>query len=125
VALSTCEAEYIALSKATKQGIWIWSFIDDLNIGIHFGTVPIQHEFTQAPIHIYVDNKSAIKLAKNPEFYQRSKHIDIRHHFVRDHVRDGSVTIEWISGKINPADMLTKALDPVKFNAICQYLDLS
>jgi hypothetical protein len=113
VALSTCEAEYIALSEAVKEALWIKSFINDLNIGIHFDTVPI-----------HVDNESAIKLAKNPEFHNRSKHIDIKYHFLREHVDTGTITIPWISGKENPADMLTKALDTTKFEAICRKLGL-
>jgi len=114
VALSTCEAEYIALSEAVKEAIWIRNFINNLGVGITFDSVPI-----------HVDNESAIKLAKNPEFHQRSKHIDIRHHFIRDHVRDKDITIQWINGKDNPADMLTKALDTVKFQKICHTLGLT
>jgi hypothetical protein len=81
VALSTCEAEYMALSEAVKEALWIKSFINNLNIGIHFDTVPI-----------HVDNESAIKLAKNPEFHNRSKHIDIKYHFLREHVDTGTIT---------------------------------
>jgi hypothetical protein len=109
VAQSTCEAEYMALGEAVKEALWIKDFINDLGTIIRFDTVPI-----------YVDNESAVKLAKNPEFHQRSKHIDIRHHFLRDHVRQGTIQVIWISGKENPADMLTKALDPVKFDKICR-----
>jgi hypothetical protein len=115
VALSTCEAEYMALGEAVKEAVWIKNFINNLNVGIHFDNVPIE---------VHVDNESAIKLAKNPEFHQRSKHIDIRHHFLRDHIRNGSFHIKWISGKENPADMLTKPLDPVKFEAICRNIGL-
>ncbi|CAI9626822.1 unnamed protein product [Alternaria burnsii] len=83
VAQSTCEAEYMALGEAVKEAIWLMSFINDLNLGIHFSTVPI-----------HVDNQSAIKLSKNPEFHQRSKHIDIRHHFIRDHVQDSTISVQ-------------------------------
>jgi hypothetical protein len=109
VAQSTCEAEYMALGEAVKEALWIKDFINNLGLpGIHFNTVPI-----------HVDNESAVKLAKNPEFHQRSKHIDIRHHFLRDNVRQGTIKVIWISGKEYPADMLTKALYPVKFSKIC------
>jgi hypothetical protein len=74
---------------------------------------------------MHVDNESAIKLTQNPLFHQRSKHIDIRHHFLQGHVRDGSIEIKWIQGTQNPADMLTKPLDHVKFETICQNLGLS
>jgi hypothetical protein len=113
VAQSTCEAEYMALGEAVKEALWIKDFINDLGITIRFDTVPID-----------VDNESAVKLAKNPEFHQRSKHIGIRHHFLRDHVHQGTIQVIWISGKENPADMLTKALDPVKFDKICRDIGL-
>jgi hypothetical protein len=81
-ALSICEAEYIALADAAKEGIWIKNFINNLNTGIKFDSVPI-----------HVDNESAIKLSKNPEIHTRSKHIDIRHHFLREHVKDGDIKV--------------------------------
>lgn len=113
VAQSTCEAEYMALGDAVKEAVWIKNFINDLNVSIQFDSIPI-----------HVDNEAAIRLSKNPEFHQRSKHIDLRHHFIREHVQDGTITIRWISGKDNPADMLTKALDPVKFEGICKLLGI-
>jgi len=104
----------MALSEAVKEVLWVKGFINDLHTGLYFDNVPI-----------CVDNESAVKLSKNPEFYQRSKHIDICHYFLREHVRDGDITVTWISGKANLADMLTKALDPTKFNAICSTLGVS
>ena len=71
VALSTYGVEYIALGGAVKERLWIEIFINDLNVVIHFGTVPIG---------IHLDNESAIKLTKDPGFHQRSKYINIRHH---------------------------------------------
>jgi ribonuclease HI len=115
VALSTCEAEYMALAEAVKEALWITRFINDLQTDV---------QFTKFPITIHVDNESAIKLSKNPEFHQRSKHIDIRHHFLREHIRNGNIKVTWISGKENPADMLTKPLDHIKFSTICQNLGL-
>jgi hypothetical protein len=108
VALSTCEAEYMAACDAVKEAVWLKRFINDLNIGISFDTVPL-----------HIDNDSTIKLAHNPEFHQRSKHIDIRHHYIRDCIESGDVTIKWIPGTENPADMFTKALSPQLFN-ICR-----
>lgn len=97
----------MAANEAVKEAVWIKRFINDLNVGIHFDTIPL-----------HVDNESAIKLVANPEFHQRTKHIDIRHHFIRECVQEGHVEIKWISGKENIADMLTKPLDAAKFTDI-------
>jgi len=72
----------MALADAVKEGLWIKNFINDLNTGIQFDSLPI-----------HVDNESAIKLSKNPEINTRSKHIDIRHHFLRDHVKNNKIKI--------------------------------
>jgi hypothetical protein len=104
VALSTCEAEYMAASEAAKEACWIKRFINDLGTAINFKTIPL-----------HVDNASAIKLTNNPEFHQRSKHIDIRHHFIRECIDNGDIIVKWIPGPENPADMFTKALTPPLF----------
>jgi len=62
-----------------------------------------------------MDNSSAIALAKNPVAHSRAKHIDIRHHFLRERVGMGELAVEHVAGKTNPADGLTKALDKEKF----------
>jgi hypothetical protein len=81
VALSSCEAEYIASANATCQGIWLSRLLGELlNI--------------QAPtVKLLVDNKSAITLSKNPVHHDRSKHIDTRFHFIRDCVDKGEVDV--------------------------------
>jgi hypothetical protein len=72
VALSSCEAEYIASANAACQGIWLSRFLSEL-LGI------------QAPkVRLLVDNKSTIALRKNPMHHDRSKHIDTKYHFVKD-----------------------------------------
>ena len=71
VALSSTEAEFIALSEAIKEGIWLKGLLKDYGIN-------------QRTIKIYCDNQSAIHLSKNQQFHNRTKHIDIRFHFVRD-----------------------------------------
>jgi hypothetical protein len=114
VALSTCEAEYMAAGEAVKEACWIKRFINDLGTAITIDTIPI-----------HVDNDSAIKLTDNPEQHQRSKHIDIRHHFIRERISAGDVSMVWISGKENPADMFTKALSPTLYNICRERLHLS
>jgi hypothetical protein len=73
VALSSTESEYIGISNAAKEALWLKHILVDL------GRVPRE-------TLIYCDNKSAICLAKNPEMHARSKHIDIRHHFIREKI---------------------------------------
>jgi hypothetical protein len=100
VATSTMDAEYVACAEAAKEAMWIRNFINDLRIpGVHIDTVPI-----------YIDNNSALKLTKNPEFHSRSKHIDIKHHFIREKVEEGLINTERVSTKDNLADVFTKAL---------------
>ena len=67
-------------------------------------------------ITIFGDNKSSIALAQNPEFHQRTKHIDIQHHFIRDEVTNKYIKLTFINTSDIVADALTKPLSPIKFN---------
>jgi hypothetical protein len=69
---------------------------------------PKSDKIQSVPIHI--DEKSAFEIAQNPEGHHRTKHIDARHHFIRDAAQNGYVIMHWISGKDNPADMFAKSL---------------
>jgi transposase InsO family protein len=110
VALSSCEAEYIASANAACQGIWLSRLLGEL-LG------------TQAPkVKLLVDNKAAISLSKNPVHHDRSKHIDTRYHFIRDCVDRGEVDIDHVSTNEQLADILTKALGRVKFVELRQQL---
>ena len=110
VALSSCEAEYIASANAACQGIWLSRLLGEL-LGI------------QAPkVSLLVDNKSAIALSKNPVHHDRSKHIDTRYHFVRECVENGSIDIDHVSTQNQLADILTKALAKVRFIELRQQL---
>ena len=100
VATSTLDAEYVAGAEAAKEAVWIRGFINDLRIpGIFIKSVPL-----------YVDCNSALKLTRNPEYHSKSKHIDVKHHFIRQKVEDGTINTERVSTKDNLADVLTKAL---------------
>ena len=100
VATSTMDAEYIAGAEAAKEAVWIRNFINDLRIpGVHIDTVPL-----------YIDNNSALKLTRNPEFHSRSKHIDVKHHFIREKVDEEVITTQRVATKDNLADVFTKAL---------------
>lgn len=98
VALSSTEAEYMGLSEAVKEAVYLRKFFEELEI-----------EETQELI-IYNDNQGAAKLAKNSQFHGRTKHIDIRYHFIRDVVEDQKVTIKYIRSEDMSADILTKSL---------------
>jgi hypothetical protein len=100
VSLSSCEAEYIGQTNATKEAIWLQGFLKQVNPGDPGLSATI----------IYGDNQGAIALAKNPQFHARTKHIDIQHHFVREKVAEGRVDIKYIHTSKQVADGLTKAL---------------
>ena len=106
VALSTAEAEYIALSTATQEAVWLRQLTSELRF-----------EQTK-PTVIYEDNQSAISLAQNPQFHGRMKHIDIRHHFVREKVTDGMIEIKYCRSNGMLADMLTKGLSRTVFETL-------
>jgi hypothetical protein len=100
VATSTLDAEYIAGAEAAKEAVWIRNFINDLRIpGLYVKSVPL-----------YIDCNSALKLTHNPEFHSKSKHIDVKHHFIREKVEEGEINTQRVNTKDNLADILTKAL---------------
>ena len=102
VALSSCEAEFIAATMAACQGIWLRRLLTE----VAKQKVP--------PVTLYVDNQSALDLMRNPVFHGRSKHIDIRYHFIRDCVEKGEVTVHYVCTKRQKADVLTKAMAKAK-----------
>lgn len=101
VALSSTEAEYMALSEAAKEGIYLGNLVQEL---IDSCTNVI----------LYSDNQSALKLSSNPVFHKRSKHIDIRHHFIRETIESGKIETKYLESNEMPADILTKALGTTK-----------
>jgi len=105
VALSTTEAEYVAAGRACAQVLWMKQMLVDYN----------EHQMN---IPIMCDNKSAIDLSKNPVLHSRTKHIEIRHHFLRDNVQKGNIVIEKIDTSENVADIFTKALNKETFNTL-------
>ena len=103
VALSTTEAEYIAVTEAVKEAMWLKGMLLELGI-------------KQESLVVYCDNQSAVHLSKNQVFHERSKHIDIKLYFVRDVIESRTVLVEKIDTEHNPADMFTKILPGGKFN---------
>ncbi|GMG18459.1 unnamed protein product [Phytophthora fragariaefolia] len=105
VALSSTEAEYMALTEATQEAIWLKAFLCEIG-----------EMETKSTIKIYENNQGSIALAKNPEFHKRTKHIDIRYHFVREKVEDSQVVLEYCSTKDMLADLMTKPITAVQFD---------
>ena len=108
VALSTTEAELIAASEAAKDVVWISRVVAELNID---GS-------NQAKPKLFIDNVGTIKLIHNPEFHRRTKHIEIRHYFVRERWEEGAVDVEHVSSEDQIADIMTKALGPTIFDRL-------
>ncbi|GKA79257.1 retrovirus-related pol polyprotein from transposon TNT 1-94 [Tanacetum coccineum] len=103
LAISTTEAEYVSAGKACQQALWMKQALIDYDVRLD--DVPIM-----------CDNKGAIDLSKNPVQHSRTKHIEIRHHFLRDNVHKGHILIEKVSSIDNIADILTKPLKRESFN---------
>lgn len=107
VALSSTEAEYMALSEATQEAVWLKNFLCELG----------EHTSEDA-VKIYEDNQGSIALAKNPEFHKRTKHIDIRYHFVREKVEDSQVILEYCPTQDMIADIMTKPIGAAQFDTL-------
>ncbi|RVW90629.1 Retrovirus-related Pol polyprotein from transposon RE2 [Vitis vinifera] len=105
ISLSTAEAEYIAAGSCCTQLLWIKQMLRDY--GIDQGTMVV-----------FCDNTSAINISKNPVFHSRTKHIDIRHHFICDLVEDKVVSLEYVPTEGQIANMLTKPLDVSRFESL-------
>ncbi|KAH9723371.1 retrovirus-related pol polyprotein from transposon TNT 1-94-like protein [Citrus sinensis] len=102
VALSTTEAEYIALAEAVKEAKWLRRIISEL--GLIQDTIPI-----------CCDSSSAIQLSRNSKYHERTKYVDVKLHFIREKIERGVVDVVEISTEDNPADALTKPIPTVKF----------
>lgn len=96
VALSTCEAEYIGLATATQESIYLTQLVNGMDNRIH------------SCAEIHGDNQGAIALCKNPVNRQRSKHIDVKYHFIRNTLSEGKISIVCCPSEEMVADILTK-----------------
>jgi len=102
VALSSTEAEYMALSDCSRQVVWMHTLLGELGYSLR-------------PIPICGDNQGSIFIASNPVTEKRSKHIDIRYHYICEVIAHKLAELYFINGDENPADLLTKNLGSVKF----------
>jgi hypothetical protein len=106
VALSSCEAEFYALADVVKEVLWLKQLLIELGLKV------------KLPIDIYIDNQAAIALAENPVSHQRTKHIDIRYFFLREHITDGTIKLHYVNTADNPADLLTKPTSQFVFDKL-------
>ena len=110
VALSSCEAEFMAATTTACQGIWLRNILSR-----------IISEFI-GPVLLCIDNRSAIDLAKNPMFHGRNKYIDIHYHFIRECVERGEVVLKHVCSSDQREDIMTKSLAAIKFEKMRKLL---
>lgn len=111
-ALSSTEAEYMALTSAIQDGLWLQSFFGCLKLTLLL------------PLQLFADNAGAIALSKEATNHIRTKHIDLHYHFIRHHIEDRTFIPIWISTHKNTADIFTKALPRPAFTHHCSGLSL-
>ena len=102
MALSTAEAEYVAAAACCSQLLWIRQHLEDF--GIHIKAIPLM-----------CDNTSAVSMRKNPVHHKRTKHIDVRHNFLRDNIEKGNIVLTYCPTEEQIADIFTKALSKDQF----------
>jgi hypothetical protein len=113
VALSTAESEYIAGATAAKDAVWVGRVATDLQL------------VSEPTVKLYCDNESAIHIANNPSDTSRTKHIDLRYHYLRQCVQDGSIEPTYVNTDDNAADLFTKALPRLKFLKFCDMIGIA
>jgi len=106
VALSTAEAEYMAISSTIQEVKWITQLLLELELPVKF------------PVKLLCDNQAAIAISTNDVNHNRTKHIDIRHHYIREAIKNKQVDVSWISTDKQLADILTKPLAKRQFNIL-------
>ncbi|GJS29549.1 retrovirus-related pol polyprotein from transposon TNT 1-94 [Tanacetum coccineum] len=110
VSISTAESEYVAVSGCCAQVLWMRTQLTDY--GFFFDKVPI-----------YCDSKSAIAISCNPVQHTRTKHIDVRYHFIKDHVEKGTIELYFVGTEFQLADLFTKSLPEARFKFLVEKLE--
>ena len=112
VSLSTTEAEYVAMSEGIKDIIWLRQLLADIGHSQRKSTI------------MHCDNQSAIQLVMNPDFHRRTKHTEVRRHFIREKQKDGTASVVYLSTQRQIADILTKPLSSPDFKKFRQELGM-
>ncbi|GKA69670.1 retrovirus-related pol polyprotein from transposon TNT 1-94 [Tanacetum coccineum] len=109
--LDSPEAEYVSLSACCAQILWLRTQLTDY--GFHFDKIPM-----------YCDSKAAIAISCNPVQHSRTKHIDVRYHFIKEHVEKGIVELFFVGTEYQLADLFTKALSEDRFKYLVRRLGM-
>lgn len=109
--MSSTEAEYIVLTESVKEAVWLRGIVSEMFSG-------------DSNVTIHCDSQSALALSKNPTYHDRTKHIDVRFHYIREVDQEGAIKLMKIHTEINPADMMTRALTGSRLESLCQLLKL-
>ncbi len=112
VAISSTEAEYIAMSDATQEALWLKTILSELGVNLK-------------QITMCNDNMSSIQIIKNPTSHHRAKHIDVRYHFIRDHYQNGNISLQYIASEELCADFCTKGVPNIKHHKCMKQLNLT
>ena len=113
VALSIMKSEFIALSSTVQEGVWLKRFLDHLKV-----------TFSKEPVTIMSDSQSSITYTKDPKFHSKTKHINIKYHYVKNMVARREVNLKYISTNDMIADSLTKAVTRDVFERHIKYFSL-
>ncbi|KAJ9546608.1 hypothetical protein OSB04_019151 [Centaurea solstitialis] len=111
VSTSTAESEYVAAGICCAQVLWLRNQLQDYDIQL-------------SKIPIYCENTSAIAIANNPVLHSKTKHIEVRYHFIRDHVMNGDIELHFVPTEYQLADLFTKPLDVTRFNMLISELGM-
>ena len=112
-ALSSAEAEYVALAAASQEVVWLRQLISKID------------QPQTEPTVIYDDSQSAIAMTRNPQFHGRAKHIDIKYHYIRGEINKGTVNLVYCPTDDMTADLLTKGLGKEKHNKFVKLMNIS
>jgi hypothetical protein len=118
VALSTMEAEYIALSTSLRSLLPLKALVAEVAASLMDDSTFLTSTYSS----VFEDNTGALLLAQSPRISPRSKHIAVPYHFFREHVANGTVQIHKVASEVNPADLFTKGLERIKFQALRKLL---
>ncbi|KAG0572350.1 hypothetical protein KC19_VG087600 [Ceratodon purpureus] len=113
LALSSTESEYMALTEGAKEAVWLRRLL---------GEIQVQNLNNSTSIH--GDNQGSINLAHNPIYHGRTKHIEVRHHFIRERIQSGEISVDFVPTGEQIADILTKALGKTAFVRLRNQLGL-
>ena len=111
---STIEAEYIAATESTKEGVWMRRFLIELDV----------FQNVSSPLNLHCDNNGAIAQAKEPRNHQKNKHVLRKFHLIREFIRRGEIKLCKIYMDLNIADPLIKALPQPKHQAHLRSMDI-